>query len=169
MLLYRDIPNLLQLVLQPRCFSVLCSFLVSSAHLFVSLINLVPLLLYFFHLIHSPNNSLQEILVGKFQESKCSVSSRYRSSSHHKLRNVHLGLCSGYSTMMGLGPKVTNETLCSSFAYKNVSIKCCSSLWSNYIQRNSLPLLNFSKHKDSRIFYVAALCILVLLLQGCDG
>ncbi|CAJ2660293.1 unnamed protein product [Trifolium pratense] len=71
--------------------------------------------------------------------------------------------------MMGLGPIVNNETLCSSFAYKNVSIKCCSSIWSNYIQRNSLPLLNFSKHKDNKILYVAALCILVLLLQGCDG
>ncbi|WJX69070.1 hypothetical protein P8452_53369 [Trifolium repens] len=164
MLFYRDIPNLLQLVLQPRCFSVLCSFFVSSAHLFVSLINLVPLLLLDLHLLHSPNNSLQEILAGKFQESKCSVSSRYRSSSHHKLRNVHLGLCSENSTMMGLGPKVNNETLCSFFAYKNVSIKCCQkSMWSNYHCSISLST------RTLRIFYVAALCILVLLLQGCDG
>lgn len=71
-------------------------------------------------------------------------------------RNVHLGLCSGDSTMMGLVPKVTNETLCTSFAYKNISIKCCS-LWSNYIQRNSQPLLNFSKHKDSRILCCCSL------------
>ncbi|KAL5082011.1 hypothetical protein RYX36_010432 [Vicia faba] len=50
--------------------------------------------------------------------------------------------------MMGLGPKLTF------FPHKNVSIKCCSSIWSDYMQR---------------ILYVATLFILVLLLQGCDG
>nr|AFK44761.1 unknown [Medicago truncatula] len=66
--------------------------------------------------------------------------------------------------------QVNNQTLCSVFPYKNVSIiKWCSSIWSSCMQRNHQPLLNFSKQKDYRILYVTALCILVLLLQGCDG